>query len=68
VAKTMNLAAPIVIIIRLRLNEGIEGIYYLAIPNYNYANGTDAAPLIIGCLKVYCCKVFHISNLQFAPL
>ena len=36
--QTMHLAAPVIIILRLGLDEGIELIHYLPIPHYHYTN------------------------------
>ena len=36
--KVMNLRASVVIILWLRLDEGIELIHYLTTPHYHYAN------------------------------
>ena len=59
--ETVHLTAPVVIVVRFGLDEGVEGIDNLAIPYDDNAHGADARPLVVGCLKVYCCKVLHIS-------
>jgi hypothetical protein len=40
-AKAMHSATPIIIIVGLWLNKGIEGIHYLPIPHNDDANGTN---------------------------
>ena len=59
-AKAMNLRTPVVVVVRLGLNEGVEGIDYLAVPNDNDTNRADAAALVVGGLKINCCKIFHL--------
>ena len=56
----MNLAAPVVVVVRLRLDERVKRIDYLPIAHNDNANAAHAAPLIIGRLKSYCCKVLHL--------
>ena len=57
--KTMNLRTPIVIIVRLRLDERVERINYLAIANNDDSYRAYAATLIVGRLKIYGCKISH---------
>ena len=40
-AKAMHSATPIIIIVGLWLNKGIEGINYLPVPHNDDANGTN---------------------------
>ena len=58
-AEAMHLAAPVVIVVRLRLNERIERIHYLAISHNDNTYRTNAAALVVGCLKIYRCKIPH---------
>ena len=60
-SQTMYLTAPIIIIVGLRLDQRIERIHDLTIPDNHNTNGADAGPLIIGSLKIYSSKVSHIS-------
>ena len=57
----MHLTAPIIIIVRLGLDQGVEPVNNLTIPDDDYAHGADAGPLIIGSLEVYSSKVLDIS-------
>ena len=59
-AQSMNLPAPIIIVVRLWLNEGIELIDYLAIPHNNNSDGTHRTAFIVGCLEVYGCEIKHV--------
>ena len=59
-SQAMYLRTPIIIVVRLRLNQGIERIHYLAIAYYHHAHRADTGPLVVGSLKVYCCKVCYI--------
>ena len=59
--ETMHLGTPIIIIIGLRLDERVEGINNLAISDDNHTNGADTGTLVVGSLKIYCCKVSHIQ-------
>ena len=58
--EAVNLRTPVVIVVWFRLNEGVEGIHNLSVPDNNYAHRTNRTPLVIGCLKIYCCKISHI--------
>lgn len=58
-AESVHLTAPIIIIVRLGLDERIERIHYLAITNNDDTNRTDAAPLVVCRFKIYGCKVSH---------
>ena len=62
VRKSMNLRTLVVVIIGLWLNEGVERIYKLTIPHDDNADRTHGGALIVGCLKIYCCKVFHTCS------
>jgi len=57
--EAMNLTAPVVIIVWLRLNERVERIYNLTIANNDDSYRAYAATLIVSRFKIYCCKVFH---------
>ena len=37
-AEAVNLRTPVVIVVWFRLNEGVEGIYNLSVPDNNYAH------------------------------
>ena len=58
-SKAMNLAAPVIIIIWFRLDQGIERIHNLAISHNHHTNRTNTSPLIVGCLEIYRSKVSH---------
>ena len=59
VTKTMHLRTPIVIIVRLWLDERVERIHNLTIANNNNSNRANAAALIVSRFKIYSCKVLH---------
>ncbi len=59
VSQPMNSPTPIIVVVRLRLNEGIERIDNLAIPDDNDTHRTNRTPFIIGRLKIYRRKVSH---------
>jgi hypothetical protein len=59
-AEAMNLTAPVVIVVRLWLDEGVVSVNYLTIADDDDADGADAAALVVGGFEVYCCKVFHL--------
>ena len=59
--ETMHLGTPIIIIIGLRLDQRVEGIYNLAIPDDYHTNRADTGAFVVGSLKIYCCKVSHIQ-------
>jgi len=44
---------PIVVVVRLRLDEGIERVHELAIANDDYTDAAHAGALVVGGLKVY---------------
>jgi hypothetical protein len=61
-AKAMNLRTPVVVVVRFGLNEGVEGIDYLAVPYNHDTNRADAAALVISRFKVNRCKILHIAK------
>ena len=65
--KAMYLATPIILIVRLRLDERIECIYDFAIANNDNPHRTNTTTLVIGCFKIYSCKVSHDSVLPNIP-
>ena len=60
-AQAMHLTAPVVVIFRFWFDERVELIHYLAAANYDNANRAYRTALVVGCFKIYCCKVLHIS-------
>ena len=52
-SKTMHLRTPIIIIIGLWLNQGIEVIHDLSIPDDDHTNGADTGSLIVGSLEIW---------------
>ena len=59
-AQAVHHAATEGIILRLGLDERVELIHYLTATHYDYAHRADRRPLVVGCFKIYCCKVLHI--------
>ena len=43
---------PIVIVVRLRLNETVERVHYLPVTNHDYSYGADTRRLLICRLEV----------------
>lgn len=62
--QSMHLRVPVGVILWLWLDEGVVAIHYLAIPHNHYAHGANAAALTVGCLKIYCCKIFHVVKVS----
>lgn len=60
VTESVDALAPIIIVVGLGLDKGIEGVYNLTIPNNNYTDCANAGAFGIGGLKVYGCKVLHL--------
>ena len=57
--KSMHPSIPIGIILRLWLDETVVAIHNLTIPYNHNAHGANAGSLLVGGLKVYCCKILH---------
>ena len=57
------LATPIIIVIGLRLNQRVERVYNLAIPNDHDSHRANTGSLVVGSLKVYRSKIPHLSSL-----
>ena len=57
--ETMNLAAPIVIVVGFWLYQRIELVHNLAVTHDYHTNGADAGSLVVGRLEIDCCKVPH---------
>jgi len=51
-AQTMNFTAKPVIVLRLRMDETVEGVNYYIITHEDQANAADTGWLLVGCLKV----------------
>ena len=58
--KAMHFRVPIAIVVRLRLDEGVERIYYLSITDNHHSHTTYTGPFVVGGFKIYGCKVFHL--------
>ena len=64
-AKAMHLTAPVIIIVRLRLDERVKRIYNLTIAHNDDTYRAYAAALIVGRFEVYCCKIMHFFETLF---
>ena len=53
---------PIVVVVRLWLNEGIERIHELPFPNDHHAHATHAGALVVGGLEIYGGEGVHFDN------
>ena len=60
--ETMHLAAPVVVVVGLRLYQRVEPVGNLTVSDYHHANGAYTGPLVVGRLKVDCSKVLHIRS------
>ena len=58
----VDLLAEPLVILGLRMDEGVEGINDFSTPYYYHANATDTATLLVGCFEIYCCKISHIVH------
>ena len=58
-AKAVNLGTPIVIVVRLWMNERVELIHNLSVPNDDHTNRTYRRTIIVGRFKIYSCKISH---------
>ena len=57
VSQAVNPCIPIVVVIRLRLDQGLEGVDNLSTANDNYTDAADACHLPIGRLEIYRCEI-----------
>ena len=58
-AESMHLRTPIVIIVRLWLDERIERIYNLTIPDNDDSHRANGTAFVVCRFKIYCCKILH---------
>ena len=65
--KAMHLTAKPLVITRLRIDQGIEPIYYLAVPDNHYPYSANAATAFVGCLEVNSRKI-HLCFLHIPTL
>ncbi len=65
-AQTVYLTTPVIIIVWLRLDERVEGINYLTIPNDDDTNRANTTALIVRSFEIYCCKIFEPCSKIFA--
>ena len=61
-SEAMHLGTPIIIIVGLWLDQGLKRIHDLTIAHDHHTHGADAGTLVVGRLKIYCCKVSHIQS------
>ena len=55
--KAMHPTAPVIVILWLWLDKGVELIYNLAVTYYNDSNRADRRAFVVGGLEIYCCKI-----------
>ena len=60
----MHPCVPIRVILRLWLDETVVAIHNLTIYYYHNANGAYACALLVGCLKIYSCKILHMCKIN----
>ena len=58
--QSVNIAAPVGVILRLGLDERVESFYRLASAHDNHTDRTHRRPVVVGGLKIYRCEIFHI--------
>ena len=61
VAEPMHPLAEPGAVVRIRLYEAVERIHHLAPAHHDHPHAAHAAPLPVGRLKVYGCKVLHTT-------
>jgi len=57
--ETVDLAAPEIIVVGLRLYQGIERVHNLTTPDDHHTYRADTGTLVVGRLEIDCCKVIH---------
>ena len=60
--QAVHLTAPVVVIIWLWLDERVEPVSNLTVTHDDDANSADRRPFVVGCFKVYCSKVLHLTG------
>lgn len=61
--QAVHAGVPIIIVVRLWLNQRIEVVDKLAVADYDYAHGTDTRGTVVSSFEIYRGKVEHFSIL-----
>ena len=57
--QTVNPLAEPLVVLRLGMDETVEGVHYFSVTYYHHSDGADAGRLLIRRFEVYCCKISH---------
>lgn len=63
IGHSMHFCTPVSVEIGSRLYQPIQLVRYLAIAHNYHSNTAHAVAVLVGCLKVNCCKLFIFENL-----
>ena len=57
--KSVNLLAEPLVVLRLGVDETVEGVHNLPVTHNHHSDGADAGRLLVCRLEVYCSKISH---------
>ena len=63
-SKTVYLPAEPLVVLRLGVDETVEGTHNLPVTHYHHSDGADAGGLLVRSLEIYCCKICHNLKLS----
>ncbi len=63
----VNLRIPIRIIVRNRMDKAVKPVSYPAVSHNDNADTAHTGTALVGCLKIYCCKIFHLNHFILSP-
>lgn len=59
-ADAVHLLAEPFVVFGLRMDEAVERVHDLPVPDNNDSHAADAAAALVRCLEIYCSKIFHL--------
>ena len=66
VSYAVNHYVSVTVVLGLGAHQTVKGLSYLCIAYYHNPNAADAGALFVGCFKIYCCKIYHLTTFALA--
>ena len=66
VSYAVNHYVSVTVVLGLGAHQTVKGLSYLCIAYYHNPNAADAGTVFVGCFKIYCCKIYHLTTFALA--
>ena len=66
--KSVNPLAKPLVVLRLGVDETVEGVHNLPVTHDHHSDGAYAGGLLVRRLEIYCCKICHNLQIKFVFL